>query len=256
MQAAVLENSSAPIESERSPKIDPSRVPKHVAIIMDGNRRWAKRRGLSSHAGHFQGVSALSEVVESALYWGVSVLTVYAFSTENWARSIDEVRGLFELIGTSLSEQCAPLCKQGVSVHAIGNLERVPVFLRDQLAKTVELTSKGSRLKLVLAINYGGRDDICRAMRRVVGDCMSGKRNVDGIDETLFGSYLDTGSWSDPELCIRTSGEFRVSNFLLWQLAYSEMVFADTLWPDFTKADFVKALEEYQTRQRRFGVCG
>ncbi len=221
---------------------------------MDGNRRWAKRRGLSPLAGHYKGVAALSRIVESALHWGVTTLTVYAFSTENWARSLDEVEGLFELIGQSLIDQSEKLLDQGVSVHAIGDLARVPASLRAQLAETVRFTSPGKRLKLVLAINYGGRDDICRAMRRVVSECLAGQLDQDAVDEKLIGEYLDTGPWADPELCIRTSGEFRVSNFLLWQLAYTEMVFADTLWPDFTNADFVKAIAEYQARQRRFGM--
>ena len=260
MEVHALEpNARSPVDTqavERAihPDISRCQVPEHVAIIMDGNRRWARQRNLSDLVGHCQGAATLMEITETALLLGIRTLTVYAFSTENWARSSSEVQGIFNLIGHHLSQKSAKLQREGVSVKVIGDRSRLPISLREQLDKTIDFTARGTRLDLVLAINYGGRDDICRALRKVVSDCQSGKISPSAVDETLIGSYLDTRNWSDPELCIRTSGERRISNFLLWQLSYTEMVFTDTLWPDFARIDFINAIEEYQARHRRLGA--
>lgn len=258
MEVHALETKPAsPVErDEQMPGVglDTCRIPQHVAIIMDGNRRWARQRNQPDLIGHCKGAATLMEIVETARQLGVRTLTVYAFSTENWARSDQEVQAIFDLIGQQLRQQSLQLQRAGVSLKVIGDRNRLPTSLDEQLDEAIALTALGDRLDLVLAINYGGRDDICRALRRVVRDCQSGKIQASAVDETLITSYLDTRDWSDPDLCIRTSGERRISNFLLWQLSYTEMIFTDTLWPDFTGIDFVQAVREYQARCRRLGA--
>lgn len=260
MEVHALEpNARSPIETKPQEcaihaNLGRCQVPEHVAIIMDGNRRWARQRNLSDLMGHCQGAATLMDVTETALLLGIRTLTVYAFSTENWARSTSEVQGIFDLIGHQLRQQRAKLQREGVSVKVIGDRNQLPNTLAEQLDETIECTASGARLDLVLAINYGGRDDICRALRKVVSDCQSGTLSPGAVNETLIGSYLDTRNWPDPELCIRTSGERRISNFLLWQLSYTEMIFTDTLWPDFARAEFIKAIQEYQARHRRLGA--
>lgn len=234
--------------------IDTSRVPRHIAIIMDGNRRWARARQLNDLAGHCKGAAVLPQIVEVALAAGVRILTTYAFSTENWSRSPAEVLSIFKLFENYLDQQLDSMLKQGVRLKLIGDRQELPDQLRNKLEESVERTKKGNRLDLILAINYGGRNDLCRAVKKIAKECVEGRLDKEGIDERTLTDRLDTSEWPDPELCIRTSGEQRISNFMIWQMAYAEMVFSEALWPDFTPRDFLKAIAEFQNRKRRFGV--
>lgn len=249
-----LEGDGGQQRSKELSIVDLSKVPRHIAIIMDGNRRWARSRQLADLAGHCKGAAVLPDIVKVCLDAGIEILTVYAFSTENWSRSRAEVVGIFELFESYLAHQLDSMLLQGVRLKLIGDRQELPAQLRQKLEESIEITSSGRRLDLVLAINYGGRDDLCRAAKKVADDCLSGQLDRTSIDEKILSSYLDTAAWPDPELCIRTSGECRISNFMLWQLAYAEMVFSDALWPDFTPLDFLKAIAEFQKRKRRFGV--
>lgn len=229
------------------------RIPKHVAIMMDGNRRWALQKGLPPIAGHMQGVESLVQVVRAAAELGIEVLTVYAFSTENWKRSTQEVHSLMELFQTSLQKQKKMMLDEGVRLEAIGDISKLPMQLRSLLMETIEETKKGGRITLVIALNYGGRDELRRAVHALTKDCLSGKLSLENIDENRIASYLDTAKWKDPDLLIRTSGENRLSNFLLWQISYTEILMTNVLWPDFSKTDLLKAVLEYQRREVRAG---
>ncbi|MBS0615096.1 MAG: di-trans,poly-cis-decaprenylcistransferase [Verrucomicrobia bacterium] len=229
------------------------RVPKHVAIIMDGNRRWAQKHGVSTTIGHWKGAEALMDIVDAASDLGIEVLTVYAFSTENWNRSEEEVEGIMQLFKMYLSGQCERMVREGVRLDAIGDLQKLPSDVLSILEETKAATAHGSRINLVLAINYGARDDIRRAVSSVVTDCLEGKLDKEAISEKILSEYLDTAEWQDPELLIRTSGELRLSNFLLWQISYSEIHITDVLWPDFNENHLVQALLDYQRRERRAG---
>lgn len=228
-------------------------VPKHVAIIMDGNRRWAKKHGVSTTIGHWKGAEALMNIVHAASNLGVEVLTVYAFSTENWNRSEEEVEGVMQLFKMYLSGQCERMVREGVRLQAIGDLKKLPADVMKVLEETKAATAGGKRIDLVLALNYGARDDIRRAVSTVVTDCLEGRLAKEAITEKVLASYLDTAQWQDPELLIRTSGEVRLSNFLLWQISYSEIYISDVLWPDFNEQHLLQALLEYQRRERRSG---
>ncbi len=229
------------------------KLPQHVAIIMDGNRRWALRQGLSPMVGHWRGAEVLTNIVDQAAALGIKVLTVYAFSTENWQRPSEEVAGLMQLFKLYLMGQKKQMIEKGVRLGTIGNLQGLPPDVRAVLEKTKEETASGERITLVLAINYGGRDDICRAVRLIAKECASGKYPPEEISEKMIAAHLDTAAWGDPDFLIRTSGEQRVSNFLLWQISYAEVYITEVLWPDFSDQAFLKALEEFQKRQRRSG---
>jgi undecaprenyl diphosphate synthase len=224
-------------------------VPRHVAIVMDGNRRWAKERGLSILDGHRQGSDRLREVVEAAADQGVQVLTVWAFSTENWKRSKAEVAGLLLLMEQVLEWKCEEMVKLGVRFHTIGDLARLPERLRAKIDEVQQATAHGNRIDLVVGINYGGRDEIRRAVKRAIEQGM----DLSTITEEQLSSCMDTAKWGDPDLVIRTGGELRVSNFLLWQCCYSEMFFTPRYWPDFSGHHLGEAIAHYQQRQRRYG---
>jgi undecaprenyl diphosphate synthase len=224
-------------------------VPNHVAIIMDGNGRWAKKRGLPRIAGHRAGTENLRQIISSAVEFGVKYLTIYAFSTENWSRPEDEVSGLMSIIAEVIDRELAELHKEGVRLFHIGRLDRLPEELRVKVEKAMELTRDNSRLYLQLAFNYGGRDEIVCAISHMIED---GVKSQDVTPE-LVSKYLFTAGIPDPDLLIRTSGEMRISNFLIWQAAYSELYITPTLWPDFNRTEFKKAITEYSQRERRFG---
>lgn len=227
--------------------------PKHVAIIMDGNGRWAKKKGLPRIAGHRAGAKAVKEAIKGAKDAGVKVLTLYAFSTENWKRPKHEVSALFKLLEAYIGRESDDLFKRGIRLSVIGRVEGLPESVRNKLAGVVERTRGNSALVLNLALNYGSRAEIADAARKICLDCRSGKLYPDDIDETTFAGYLYTNGIPDPDLLIRTSGEMRVSNFLLWQIAYSEIYVTKKLWPDFNKSDFKKAVMDYKKRERRYG---
>ncbi len=235
--------------------IDAERVPQHIAIIMDGNRRWARRQGLPVIAGHWKGASALTKIVRAASDLGVKVLTVYAFSTENWNRDPIEVEALMGVLKHYLIAQKASMQKEGVRLQTIGSIDQMPLDVQRVLQETKRETDTGKTIiDLVLALNYGGRDDIRRAFLAMMSDCQTGKLSQSAISESVISQYLDTAPWPDPELLIRTSGERRQSNFLLWQLSYSEFYHADVLWPDFDELVLLEIVKEYQKRNRRLGV--
>ncbi|KCZ50661.1 isoprenyl transferase [Hyphomonas pacifica] len=229
-------------------------VPTHVAIIMDGNGRWAKARGLPRAAGHERGVEALRKVVEAAGEIGIKYLTVYSFSTENWRRPASEVSALFGLLKTYMQKDLNRLRKEGVKITIIGRREGLPKDIADLVAKAERDTHDNDRFYLNIAFNYGGREEIVRAMRKVAADAATGRIEPETITEDTFAAYLDTGCMPDPDLLVRTSGEYRLSNFLLWQIAYSELVFLDVLWPDFDRTWLEKAIQAYHERERRFGA--
>ena len=228
-------------------------MPEHVAVIMDGNGRWAKKRGNQRIFGHKNGVTAVREVVEAAAESGVKYLTLYAFSTENWRRPKIEVDALMSLLVSSLHDETPTLLKNNISLVTIGNVDQLSEKVSKQLKAAIEQTAHNTGLKLILALNYSGRQEILDTVARIGADVASGKRQVGAINEEIFSGYLNTKDIPDPELLIRTSGEYRISNFLLWQIAYTELYFTPTLWPDFRKDDFYKAIADYQKRERRFG---
>ncbi|MCH9812198.1 di-trans,poly-cis-decaprenylcistransferase [bacterium] len=240
-------------EVEVSPLAD-RRIPEHVAIIMDGNRRFAQKESMTIEQGHIEGAKNLLKITEAAVSFGVKVLTVYAFSTENWLRSDPEIQSLFHIFEMYLQEMCPMMLKNGIRLSTIGDLSPFPTSLKTLLYNVKEATKMGDTLELVLAINYGGRDDITSAVKSIVKDVAAGKLLEEDISEEVVGSYLYTSAWKDPDLLIRTSGEQRVSNFLLWQISYTEMYIAKEFWPDFTVKDFKDAIVEYGERQKRLGV--
>lgn len=246
----LLENSAlASLQSQ----IDFKQIPKHIAFIMDGNRRWAKQRGLPVLMGHWKGAEIIDRVVNCCLELGVKTLTVFAFSTENWGRSCEEVEYLLRLISIFLKKKKKTLIKEGVKLSSIGDLSVFPLSLQRELESVREVTSTCSKINLVLALNYGSRNEITRAVKKILDDVTVGKIQKQNVTENLISSYLDTSQWSDPELLIRTSGEKRLSNFLLWQLSYTEVHTTEILWPDFGEEELLKAIIEYQHRERRFG---
>lgn len=234
-------------------QIDRNKIPAHVAIIMDGNGRWAKKRGLPRTVGHRYGVEALRQVIEASVDLKVSVLTVYAFSTENWKRPKEEVNILMGLIVEYLQKEISEMHRQNIKINTIGHIEELPVAAQRELAKAVNLTKGNTGLKLNLALNYGGRMEILAAAKSLAQDIEKGTIRNHEITEELFSAYFFTAGQPDPDLLIRPSGELRISNFLLWQLAYAEMYFTDTYWPDFNKAEYYRALLAYQNRDRRYG---
>jgi undecaprenyl diphosphate synthase len=236
-------------------ELDMQRMPKHVAIVMDGNGRWAQQRGLKRTEGHAAGEEALFDTVDGALEIGLPWLTVYAFSTENWRRPLDEVRFLMNFNERLLLARRDDLNERGVRVRFIGRRGgRVPGRVRRHIADTEALTARNRRLTLTFAFNYGGRAEIVDAVRAVAREAAEGRIDPDKIDERTIARHLYAPDMPDPDLLVRTSGEFRISNYLLWELAYAELVFTDVLWPDFRTRDLVEAIAEYQRRDRRFGA--
>ena len=226
------------------------RVPHHVAIIMDGNGRWAARRGQPRLFGHRAGTNNLRRVLEAAVRAGVKVVTIYAFSTENWDRSHEEVSGLLHILGEALAREAPKLHKNGVQIRHLGSLQGVPRRLADRINDALELTKDNDRLILQVAFNYGGRAEIVEAVRRIVRDGIA----PDQIDEALFSRYLYTAGLPDPDLVVRTAGEMRLSNFLLWQASYAEYYSTPTFWPDFDEHELQRALDAFAARERRFGA--
>lgn len=238
--------------------IDKNRIPTHVAIIMDGNGRWAAKRGLPKMAGHNAGMLAMKEIVKASDILGVKYLTVYAFSTENWKRSQEEVGGIFKLVVKYVDSELAELHQNNVKVKILGDYKVVPKVAVDRLEKSLETTQNNTGLQFNIALNYGSRAEIVRAVNNIKKDVENGSLTTDiEITEEIIGRYLYTGDENgnipDPDLIIRTSGEERLSNFMLWQSAYSEFEFTDVLWPDFTPQEYERLIEQYQKRDRRFG---
>jgi undecaprenyl diphosphate synthase len=231
-------------------------VPRHVAVIMDGNGRWARKRGLPRHAGHRQGMKAVREVIEGATEAGLRVLTLFAFSTENWQRPPTEISALMGLLEHYARRERKELRRMGVEVHVLGALDRMDPTTRRAVGEIVRGTRGGERLRLNLMISYSGREELLRAVRILAEQAARGEVDPDAIDEEAFEDVLFTRGLPDPDLLIRTSGEKRLSNFLLWQLAYTEIHISPVLWPDFTREDLFGALLDYQRRERRFGRVG
>jgi undecaprenyl diphosphate synthase len=234
-------------------QINTNKLPSHVAIIMDGNGRWAQQRGLERIFGHQQGVTALKEVIETAAELGIKYLSLYAFSTENWGRPDEEVSALMGIMVQSLNNETETLLKNNIRLKAIGDVGRLAKDVKERLFETINLTSISNGLNLVVALSYSSRWEITDASRRISADVANGLLKPSSINEDMFEKYLTTYGIPDPELMIRTGGEIRISNFLLWQLAYTELYFTDKLWPDFGREDFLCAIIDFQTRVRRFG---
>lgn len=235
-------------------KIDTNNTPKHIAIIMDGNGRWAKKQGHMRLYGHNIGVESVREVLKAAKELKVKHLTLYAFSTENWNRPKEEVDGLMDLLVRTIAGEVAELDSSGVSLKAIGDLEGLPNDCNTELQQAIEKTKDNTEIDLVLALNYSSRWELKEATKQIAKDVVAGKLSEDDINDELISSYLTTKNIPDPELLIRTSGEYRLSNFLLWQIAYCELHFTPVLWPDFKREDLYKAVLDYQSRERRFGM--
>ncbi|MCX7354219.1 MAG: isoprenyl transferase [Alphaproteobacteria bacterium] len=231
-------------------------APRHVAIIMDGNGRWARARGLPRAAGHKRGADAVRRAVEGAVELGIDYLTLYGFSSENWKRPVDEVNDLMGLLRHYLRSEIAELHGRGVRIHFIGERAQLAPDIVALIGQAEQQTYNNTALNLIVALNYGGRGEITAAARSLARDVASGRRRPEDIDEAVFQSHLSTTGVPDPDVVIRTSGEKRISNFLLWQSAYAELVFIDTLWPDFGKQDFENALHEFHRRERRYGAAG
>ncbi len=229
-------------------------LPKHIAVIMDGNGRWAKKQGAARIFGHRNAIKAVREVTEGCAEMGIHCLTLYAFSTENWARPKDEVDNLMSLLVSTIVEEIPTLMKNNVSLHTIGDINQLPEKAQKKLSEGKKKTEENTGLKLILALNYSGRWDLTTAMRRIAEKVNNGELNLNQIDHSEIDKHLDTYGFPDPELLIRTSGEMRISNFLLWQMAYTEMYFTPVLWPDFRKLDLNDAVKTYQKRERRFGM--
>jgi len=234
-------------------KIDISKLPKHIAIIMDGNGRWAKQKGKSRTFGHQNGITAVTETTEAAAELGIKFLTLYAFSTENWSRPKYEVNALMKLLVKTINKETKTLNKNNIRLLAIGDLKSLPRNCYQELQEAINNTAGNTRMSLVLALSYSSKWEIVNAVKRIAGLVDKKEIKIDEIDQEMFSHYLTTQDIPDPELLIRTSGEYRISNFLLWQIAYSELSFTTKLWPDFRKEDLYKAIIDYQSRERRFG---
>lgn len=238
---------------EELSEIDPFNIPRHVAIIPDGNRRWAKKNHVSNYRGHRQGIENFLTIVEAAKNLGVKVLTFYTFSTENWSRSKLEIKGLMYLLKFYLALKLPTLLENNIRFKTIGDLSKVPSDVQKKIKEITDATAHCQEMDLILAINYGGRDEIKRAFTKMLDDYEKKQFNKEEVSEKLISSYLDTKYWSDPDLVIRTSGEYRVSNFLLWQISYSEVYVSDTYWPEFKPSHLKEAMIAFQKRKRRMG---
>jgi undecaprenyl diphosphate synthase len=241
------------VEERLLQAIDPGRLPRHIAIIMDGNGRWARARSLPRVAGHRAGIAAVREAVESAARLGIQVLTLYAFSVENWKRPRREIDTLMELLKEFLNRELATLQKNDIRFQVIGRFDELHPSVQRELRKAIEATAGNQGLLFNIALSYGGRTEIVDACRRMLDDCRQGKLSWDEITESTFERYLYTAGQPDPDLLIRTSGELRVSNFLLWQIAYAEIWVTETFWPDFRRRELLQAIVDYQKRERRYG---
>ncbi|QUH26317.1 isoprenyl transferase [Serpentinicella alkaliphila] len=230
-------------------RLDLEKIPRHISIIMDGNGRWAKAKKMPRALGHRAGVESLKNIVQTAGDIGIEYLSLFAFSTENWSRPEQEVSALMMLLKEFLRKEAMRLHKSNVKIMTIGNIEKFPEDIVNEINEVKELTKHNSKLHLIIALNYGGRDELIRAIKKI----MSENNSSDDINEELIQSHLDTKDIPDPDLLIRTSGEYRISNFMLWQTAYTEFWFTDTYWPDFTGQDLISAIEDYQKRDRRYG---
>ncbi|HIK13157.1 MAG TPA: di-trans,poly-cis-decaprenylcistransferase [Oscillatoriaceae cyanobacterium M33_DOE_052] len=235
------------------PDLDRERLPNHVAVIMDGNGRWAKRKGLPRIMGHQRGVDSLKALLRCCKDWGIGALTAYAFSSENWGRPLDEVNFLMSLFERVLRQELKEMMAENVQIRFVGNLEALPKSLQAEIDSAMTATRNNKDIKFTVATNYGGRQEIVQACRAIAEKVQRGQLQPDQIDEILFERHLYTADLGDPDLLIRTSGEMRLSNFLLWQAAYSELYVTDTLWPDFDRQEFHRAIYSYQQRHRRFG---
>lgn len=235
-------------------QIDSHKLPEHIAIIMDGNGRWAKKQGLLNRIfGHKSAVKSVREATETCAELGVKYLTLYAFSTENWNRPKEEVNALMELLVTTIKSETETLNKNNIRLNAIGDISSLPKNCQKELAETIEHTKHNTRVVLTLALSYSGRWEILEAVKKIAASVQSGSFDINSLNEKSFRNFLSDASIPDPELLIRTSGEFRISNFLLWQIAYTEIHITDVLWPDFRKDDLYKAILDFQKRERRFG---
>lgn len=235
------------------PDLKQDRMPRHVAVIMDGNGRWAKRRGLPRIMGHRRGVDTLKKLLRCCRDWGIEALTAYAFSTENWGRPIEEVDFLMTLFERVLRQELNEMMEEDVRIRFVGNLDALPTSLRDEIDHAVTQTKENRGINFTVATNYGGRHEIVQACQAIAKQVQKGELKPEDITEELFSHHLYTSEIVDPDLLIRTSGEMRISNFLLWQLAYAEIYVTDTLWPDFDSTEFHRAIYAYQQRDRRFG---
>jgi undecaprenyl diphosphate synthase len=235
-------------------KINKDNLPTHIAIIMDGNGRWAKQHTIGRIRGHKKGAQAVRTVVRTCREIGIKYLTLFALSTENLGRPQEEVSALMSLLDGYLSKELEELQKQEIRLTTIGDIDRLNPSVKEKLVETKKLTANNDRMILNLALSYGGRDEIISAVKKIIQDAQAGKVQIEDINKEMFGGYLQTAGMPDPDLLIRTSGEYRISNFLLWQLAYTELYFTDVLWPDFKKEDLLQAIADYQKRERRFGL--
>lgn len=234
-------------------KIDSEKLPQHVAVIMDGNGRWAKSRDQERTFGHKNAIKAVREVINACNEVNIPYLTLYTFSTENWNRPTEEVNTLMDLLSSTLLQEAEEIFSKGLRIHAIGDLERLPDTVREQLLNIIELTKNNNKGNLILALSYGSQREILDAVKEISKKVKDGEVDINDIDEKLFENHLYTKDFPPVDLLIRTSGEVRISNFLLWQIAYAELQFLDTLWPDFTKEDFFQCIVNYQSKERRFG---
>lgn len=242
--------------SQLSEQIDKSRLPRHIAIIMDGNGRWAKEQGQDRLFGHFHGVESVRNIVEGCAELGVEYLTLYAFSTENWDRPEYEVVGLMELLVSTIRNEVESLHKNNIRLHVIGDMNMLPDYAKNELKEALDYTKNNTGLNLVMALSYSGRWELLNAVKSIAFEVKKGNLNVEEIDQDVLQRHLTTSKFPDPELMIRTSGEYRISNFLLYQLAYAELYFTHVRWPDFRKENLYEAIMDYQGRERRFGKTG
>ncbi len=235
------------------PELNPHTLPQHVAIIMDGNGRWAERQGLPRIAGHRQGAKTLKHLVRCCKDWQIPYLTTYAFSTENWQRPLPEVSFLLKLFDRLLHRELESMCQEGIRLRFIGDLSALPQALQDQMIQAMTATAQNTAVHFTVAVNYGSRAELTRACQAIATQIHQGRLHPQAVNDALIAQYLYTHDLPDPDLLIRTSGEYRLSNYLLWQLAYTEFYFTQTLWPDFTPSEFQQALRHYQQRKRRYG---
>ena len=234
--------------------LDLDAMPQHIAFIMDGNGRWAKRKGMPRLVGHNAGTETLKKIVKESKRLGIPYITFYAFSTENWKRPSDEVNGLMNILVKFIQSEIQEIHSNHIKINILGDIDRLPAYAREQVDFATQLTKDNAEMHFNIALNYGGRDEIIQAVKKIVIDVQNQKIDIEQIDENLFPAYLYTNGMPDPDLLIRTSGEVRLSNFLLWQLAYSELTFVNVFWPDFDEMAYQKAISDYQNRNRRFGA--
>src|SRR3982751_1657464 len=242
--------------SELLQQIDKKKLPRHIAIIMDGNGRWAKEHGKDRLFGHYHGVESVRDIVEGCAELGIKYLTLYAFSTENWDRPEYEVIGLMELLVTTIRNEVESLDKNNIRLHVIGDMNMLPDYARKELNEALEITRNNVGLNLIMALSYSGRWELLNAVKNIAHEVKLGRLSVEEIDQNILQRFLCTSDFPDPELMIRTSGEFRISNFLLYQLAYAELYFTNVRWPDFRKENLYEAILDFQGRERRFGKTG